>query len=530
MLRRLSPILLAASACVSPTPVDVQLVDPCNQQSISAVQYLRFEPRGTDVMTGSLTTILETSAGSAPEIPIPLTSDFQMIVTGHRDDFDAPASAIGVSARFDLVGRDEPVAIRVPLAQIDRFYDTTDLAEPASCSRMNVPRYGATATHLPRSGAVLVVGGATVQDGTIEYRREVELYDPATGRFEVVARMPPGAERAFHTATLLADGRVLIAGGDAVIEQRRQSIASALVIDTRDITAIRVLDPVRMPGPRTGHQAVRLANGLVVLIGGRVLQDLQTNPSHTYLRELAIFDPVRGEFLDANAGTLSGAFAINEARYGHSATLLASGRDVMIAGGFNETGPVRTFEILRIDEGAIQVTSVPATGSAVGPIFHAATLDEDGRVLLAGGYSTVDDAEPMGRLQSNPSPNVEAWTFLETRGEVIKNCNGQMRVARGLHTVSVVPGGGLPTRVLFAGGRADDGRPTVAAEIATLVDGPSCFAASTELEMSQPRTEHVAVPMGTGEILLVGGRRQNPGDPFGESVAEGELFSPARRP
>src|SRR5262245_55278271 len=77
-------------------------------------------------------------------------------------------------------------------------------------SNMITPREGHAATLLP-DGKVLITGG---HDPTQDPRRNTlastELYDPETGVFTVGGNMT--TERAYHTATLLSDGRVLIAG------------------------------------------------------------------------------------------------------------------------------------------------------------------------------------------------------------------------------------------------------------------------------------------------------------------------------
>ena len=69
---------------------------------------------------------------------------------------------------------------------------------------MTTPRYGHTATLLP-NGKVLIAGGSSNRPAS------AELFDPVTGTFSATGEMTMG--RGFHSATLLPDGRVLIAGG-----------------------------------------------------------------------------------------------------------------------------------------------------------------------------------------------------------------------------------------------------------------------------------------------------------------------------
>jgi hypothetical protein len=86
---------------------------------------------------------------------------------------------------------------------------------------MNIPRYGHTAS-LMKNGNVLIVGGKTIKECEDPecYVDWVELYNVATEKFEVVTRSPFVTEplrladaRAFHTATVLDSGEILIAGG-----------------------------------------------------------------------------------------------------------------------------------------------------------------------------------------------------------------------------------------------------------------------------------------------------------------------------
>ena len=71
-------------------------------------------------------------------------------------------------------------------------------------------RYGQTATLLP-DGKVLAIGGYYGSPGVIYFHASTELYDPSIGEWSIAGSMNYG--RAHHTATLLPDGKVLVAGG-----------------------------------------------------------------------------------------------------------------------------------------------------------------------------------------------------------------------------------------------------------------------------------------------------------------------------
>jgi hypothetical protein len=211
-------------------------------------------------------------------------------------------------------------------------------------------------------------------------------------------------------------------------------------------------------------------------------------------------------------------------RYAHTATLLKTGRDVFVAGGFNEAGPATTPEVVRIEANDVRtVTASAAVG--VGAIFHAAGLsDEDGRVILGGGYGSVADAEPQGGLPQRPSANVEMWLFNDATGTLTRDCTAQINTARGYHTVTMAG-----RRAVFAGGRDSTGATTASAEVATLTSGPSCFATlPVERPMADNRAQHTSVTLGTGEILVVGGLTQAVGQQLWTSVSAAEVFSPAR--
>jgi hypothetical protein len=128
---------------------------------------------------------------------------------------------------------------------------------------MSTPRENHTATLLS-DGRVLVAGGAAFDANgqPLGYGPlgSAEIFDPKTGTFSATGSMNFGAEN--YTATLLSDGRVLFAGGDAGME----SLASAEVYDpsTGIFTSIG-----SMTTSREGHTATLLSDGRVLIAGGQ---------------------------------------------------------------------------------------------------------------------------------------------------------------------------------------------------------------------------------------------------------------------
>src|SRR5579859_1495888 len=180
---------------------------------------------------------------------------------------------------------------------------------------MEAMRYEHTATLLP-NGTVLMAGGSSISIPG-------ELYDPATGSFRATATMKE--IRREHTATLLPNGKVLIAGGASCFKGPNCLLASAEVYDPA--TEKFVLTGA-MGISRVGHVAVLLPNGKVLIAGGI--------SNSVYLASTEIYDPATGGF------TASGE--MNKAREFPTATLLPSGK-VLIAGGGSGAGYLASAEL-----------------------------------------------------------------------------------------------------------------------------------------------------------------------------------------
>jgi hypothetical protein len=272
--------------------------------------------------------------------------------------------------------------------------------------------FGHTSTLLP-NGEVLLAGGFvnSVWDysGSTSYN-EATLYDSATGVFSGTGNMT--ASRGGHTATLLANGKVLIAGG-ADQDPTGTGLDSAELYDP---STGAFTQTGSMAVGRFLHTATLLQNGKVLFVGGAL-----TSTSDP-VASAELYDPVTGSF------TMTGAMAT--AREQHTATLLADGR-VLIVGGTTPTGtgdlqPTATVEIYDPSTGSFSVTGSMAEARSL----HTATFLPSGNVLVAGGGVENSTAELY-------DPATGSFSI-----------TGGMEIGRSGHTATLLPNGS----VLVVGG------------------------------------------------------------------------------
>ena len=332
---------------------------------------------------------------------------------------------------------------------------------------MREARLWHTATLL-RNGKVLVAGGGVAGEiGT------AEIYDPATGSWSTTGSLV--RPRAFHTATLLPNGKVLIAGGTA---NSGGAQASAELYDpatgTWSLTG-------SMTAQREYHTATLLQNGKVLVAGG--------------------FFNIRAELFDPATGTWTVTGSMSLRREEHRATLLADGK-VLVTGGRASTSsaPAELYDPA--------TSSWSAAGNmAAARAQHTATLLPSGKVLVSGGFN-FSTARAIASAELYDPAN-GSWSSA-----------GSLAVARNLHTATLLPDG----RVLVTGGLNTSGAPLASSQLFN----PTTVSWSTTGSLSTARTTHTANLLPNGNVLIAGGDGAS-----GRELASAELYEtpgPATQP
>lgn len=365
----------------------------------------------------------------------------------------------------------------------------------AGWSRVGAPiivRLSPTATLLS-DGRVLVAGGAGDETSA-------ELYDPMTRTYsrtrETMAVSHPG-----HAATLLRDGRVLISGGGFHPRgDPTKSPSGAWGGNANEIFEPPTQSFTRIANlgfSRAGHTATLLDDGRVLVVGGEIVDVSGFSVHHFAVRQAELYDPVTGVFTETGSLLM--------ARVRHTASRLPDGR-VLIAGG-DASDPEITAEIY---------DPISATFSVAGPMIgarmdHTATVLPNGNVLLVGGR----DPSTGYALNSAEIFDVQVMRFVPA---------ATMPEPRDSHVAALTPDG----RVLVAGGEGI--YPTRELRSAILYDPPTdrfLMAPS----MSTARFQATAATLTNGQVLVVGGwgSEQRSFFPIASEVFENGALLPKRR-
>jgi len=346
------------------------------------------------------------------------------------------------------------------------------IGEWLPAANMHDERTYHSATLLP-DGRVLVAGGVKYDPdlSTFLAVNSVEIYDPVMDFWTHAA--PMHAARAYHSAVLLSDGRVLVAGGrdrsnDNPDNRQATYVISAEIYDpiTGDWTPT---SPMHLYSHAVERSVTLLSDGRVLFTGGKVFW------SGEVVDWVGIYDPVADDWENAVS-------PMHEARHDHSATLLPDGRVLVVGGeGKEKFHYHKNAEIY--DPLTDNWTLIPIESTFVGPL----TLLLDGRLLL------IKDSSVEGYVY-DPATNSSIWAGSPFVSQPSYSPIG------GAAAVTVLQNGW----VLKTGGHGLRAAALRTLEVAHLYN-PDTNGWATATPMTIPREGHTSTLLPDGQVLVTGG-------------------------
>jgi Galactose oxidase, central domain len=265
----------------------------------------------------------------------------------------------------------------------------------------NTARYFHTATLLS-DGKVLVAGGTGFSGDVVGFLDSAELYDPATGKWNATGGL--NVPRTLHTATLLKDGKVLIVGG---IDGRNSG--SSLNAELYDPDTGALSNTGHLKRARFDHRATLLPDGKVLVAGG---EGHRVSGGVTF--QVALDS---SELYDPDTGTWSFASNLNSPRAYHTATLLADGKALLV-GGLDSSSISGLNSAELGDFVAVPPRIIMASVSGKRLIIAGENFD-DGAVILINGEKQKtrnDDQNPRTTLIGKKAGNkIKAGDKLQVR-------------------------------------------------------------------------------------------------------------------
>jgi hypothetical protein len=336
------------------------------------------------------------------------------------------------------------------------LYDPARRTFRPTANKMTTTRAWQTATFLAPNlvsalkGQILITGGYAVNSvGALRPLNTAELFNPATNKFTAIPHHMNEA-RGRHGAILLGNGKVLIFGGfgfpalflaDAeIFDPATETFTPTNSVSCPAAKPSVTSPPGCMVDTAYGQTPILLSNGQVMITGG-----------FTNVRAAELFDPESKTFTASPAIPLASRRGLSAGQDGYTATMLADGKHVLVAGGVAWLAIQQSAELFDASRGS-------AVG--IGLMFSSfagatATTLPHGRTLFTGGST----GEELG----GPTNTAQLFDYSKTSflcpngGQPISNppfppCSTSLHDQRWFHTATLLPFGAEAGHVVIAGG------------------------------------------------------------------------------
>ncbi|PTL82876.1 hypothetical protein DAT35_18310 [Vitiosangium sp. GDMCC 1.1324] len=444
--------------------------------ALEGVRYLRFRVTGVGMEPVERYVLVEPGRVEPPEVPSGKGRVLEV-----RGYTDLP----GAGGRVVSVGRSHPFdvpesadegrpTVRVAVRRVDEYVRPGGAND--ACVTLAEPRAGHTATLL-EDGRVLLAGGIQLDlNGDSTTLSSTELFDPVTGALEQGLGL--GSPRAFHTATRLPGGKVLVAGGEAVSAEGTLPMRNARVLDVAQGTSTAV----ELKVARSHHAAAVDSGGRVLLVGG-------VGEGGAVVSEAEGYDSTTGQGFSVSTRV---------PRVGMGVMAVQEGRRIAVVGGWDGT------------ELRPEVLFFGYEGGSFVPVGEGARLREprrDGALVPFGG------PERLAYLGGYDSPGRVEDVRLLASSEIISASDSQVTAGPQVFARSNLCAVALPDgRVMTLGGLGSStsglvSDPHVEMLVPGKEGGPTALLGLKPLE--RERHQHTCTVLEDGSVLVVGGLDDN---------------------
>ncbi len=451
--------------------------------ALKGVRYLRFRVTGAGMEPVERYVPVERGTAEPPAIP---AGEGRVLEVRGYTDFPGAGGrvvALGRSRPFDVPGSAEAgrPTVRVALRRVGEYLRPG--SANGACVSLAAPRAGHSATLL-EDGRVLLAGGfqLDLNEGRSTLS-SAELFDPVSGTLEQAPELGAGeggsfraSPRAFHTATRLPGGKVLLAGGEVSSVEGTVPVRSALVLDVARWT----YTGVELRAARGHHAAAADSGGRVLLVGG-------VGAGGAVVSEAEGYEPATGQMFSVD--TLV-------PRVGMGVMPVEDGRRLAVVGGSD--GLVLRPEVLFF---AYEGSTFVASGEGPRlrePRRDAALVSFGGpeRLLYVGGHERPGGVEDAWRLLASSE--------VISSGGATQGTAGPQVFARSEPCAVALPDG----RVLTLGGRRASTSGLMSDAHAELLIPGQAGGLPTMLglpALERPRHQHTCTVLEDGSVLIAGG-------------------------